>query len=69
MNKNVCMFVWNHFTNDARVLRECTALSEKQYSVDLICIEDPSDPELPLFEERNPNFRVHRVKDIQYYLI
>ena len=56
MNQNLCMFVWNHFTNDARVLRECTALAEKQYSVDLICIEDPNDPELPLFEERNPFF-------------
>ena len=62
MNKNVCMFVWNHFTNDARVLRECTALAEKQYSVDLICIEDPNDPDLPLFEERNPYFRIYRVK-------
>lgn len=61
MRKNVCMFVWNHFTNDARVLRECTALSEDNYNVDLICIEDPSDPDLPNFEERNPNFRVHRV--------
>jgi glycosyltransferase involved in cell wall biosynthesis len=62
MKKNVCMFVWNHFTNDARVLRECTALSEQQYSVDLICIADPSDPNLPVFEERNPYFRVHRVR-------
>lgn len=61
MRKNVCMFVWNHFTNDARVLRECTALSEDNYDVDLICIEDPSDPDLPNFEERNPYFRVHRV--------
>lgn len=60
--KNVCMFVWNHFTNDARVLRECTALSEEGYNVDLICIEDPTDGNLPLYEERNDNFRVHRVK-------
>ena len=35
------------------------SISQKQYSVDLICIEDPNDPELPLFEERNPYFRVH----------
>ncbi|MDM5313211.1 glycosyltransferase [Peribacillus frigoritolerans] len=62
MRKNVCMFVWNHFTNDARVLRECTTLSEENYSVDLICIQDPKDSNLPLYEERNPNFRVHRVR-------
>ncbi|RND01813.1 glycosyltransferase [Lysinibacillus halotolerans] len=62
MSKNVCMFVWNHFTNDARVLRECTALSEDGYHVDLICIEDPNDKELPLFEQVNPKFTVNRVK-------
>ncbi|MBH0230730.1 glycosyltransferase [Halobacillus yeomjeoni] len=62
MNKNVCMFVWNHFTNDARVLRECTALSEKDYKVDLICIHDPKEKDLPRYEERNENFRVFRVR-------
>ncbi|MBX0357743.1 glycosyltransferase [Halobacillus sp. Nhm2S1] len=62
MNKNVCMFVWNHFTNDARVLRECTALSEQDYKVDLICIHDPKDDDLPMYEERNENFRVFRVR-------
>jgi glycosyltransferase involved in cell wall biosynthesis len=61
MRKNVCMFVWNHFTNDARVLRECTALSERDYKVDLICIQDPSDKSLPNYEERNEFFHVHRV--------
>ena len=62
MNKKVCMFVWNHFTNDARVLRECTALSENGYHVDLICIHDPKDPNLPMYEERNENFHIYRVK-------
>jgi glycosyltransferase involved in cell wall biosynthesis len=62
LNKKVCMFVWNHFTNDARVLRECTALSEDRYSVDLISIHDPKDPKLLKFEQRNPNFRVYRVR-------
>lgn len=62
MRKKVCMFVWNHFTNDARVMRECIALSEDNYSVDLICIEDPNDKSLPLYEEKNSNFRVTRVK-------
>lgn len=41
MRTKVCMFVWNHFTNDARVMRECMALSENIYDVDLICIDDP----------------------------
>ncbi|WHY33812.1 glycosyltransferase [Cytobacillus firmus] len=62
MRKNVCMFVWNHFTNDARVLRECTALSEENYNVDLICIHDPKDKELPRYEERNEHFKIYRVR-------
>lgn len=62
MNKNVCMFVWNHFTNDARVLRECTALSEEGYNVDLICIHDPSDENMPYVEKYNDCFTVYRVR-------
>ncbi|MDN3233470.1 glycosyltransferase [Priestia megaterium] len=62
MKKQVCMFVWNYFTNDARVLRECTALSDSGYAVDLICIEDPNNKELSRHEEKNPNFNVYRVK-------
>ncbi|EKN66475.1 glycosyl transferase, group 1 family protein [Neobacillus bataviensis LMG 21833] len=62
MAKKVCMFVWNHFTNDARVLRECTALSEAAYEVDLVCIHDPKDASLPRFEQRNENFRVYRLR-------
>lgn len=62
MEKKICMFVWNHFTNDARVMRECTALSEHGYEVDLICIHDPSNPEM-LFEEKiNERFTVSRVR-------
>lgn len=62
MEKNVCMFVWNHFTNDARVLRECTALSEEGYNVDLICIHDPKDKDMKYIEKRNENFTVFRVR-------
>lgn len=62
MKKNVCMFVWNHFTNDARVLRECTTLSEKGYKVDLICIHDPNDKNMKYVEKRNENFNVYRVR-------
>jgi glycosyltransferase involved in cell wall biosynthesis len=62
MSKKVGMFVWNHFTNDARVLRECTALSEAGYEVDLICIHDPRDAALPRFEQRNERFKVYRIR-------
>lgn len=62
MSKNVCMFVWNNFTNDARVLRECTALSEEGYKVDLICIHDPTDKKIKFEEKRSENFNVFRVR-------
>lgn len=60
--KSVCMFVWNHFTNDARVLRECSALAEAGYEVDLIALQDPKNPSLPKEEMRPEGFRVIRVK-------
>ncbi|AXI10587.1 glycosyl transferase [Oceanobacillus zhaokaii] len=60
--KRVGMFVWNHFTNDARVLRECTSLSENGYDVELICIDDPKDPTISQYEEVNEHFRVHRMR-------
>lgn len=56
------MFVWNHFTNDARVNRECMALAEDGYDVDLIAINDPKNTDIEAFEQREPHFRVHRVK-------
>lgn len=62
MSKNVCMFVWNHFTNDARVLRECTSLSENGYKVRLVCIDDPNDKSLSRHEWRNNNFEIVRVR-------
>ncbi|WP_277679781.1 glycosyltransferase [Gracilibacillus dipsosauri] len=60
--KRVGMFVWNHFTNDARVMRECTSLSQNGYDVELICIDDPSDPNVKKYEEINEHFRVYRMK-------
>ncbi|RXJ01671.1 glycosyltransferase [Anaerobacillus alkaliphilus] len=59
MRKKVCMFVWNHFTNDARVLRECTTLSANGFDVDLICIGDKG---LLNYEEHNSHFKVYRVR-------
>ena len=67
MNKKICMYVWNHFTNDARVLRECTALSDAGYEVDLICIHDPSDKNLKK-EEIIEGFRVKRVDRYPSYI-
>ncbi|MFB3164822.1 glycosyltransferase [Neobacillus sp. 179-J 1A1 HS] len=68
MSKRVGMFVWNHFTNDARVLRECTALSEAGFEVDLICIHDPKDQNLPMFEQRNERFKVYRLRRYPFLL-
>lgn len=68
MNKKVCMFVWNHFTNDARVLRECTALAEAGYDVDLIAIHNPNDKESKRFEEKN-GFNIIRVNRYPRYLM
>lgn len=66
--KKVCMFVWNHFTNDARVLRECTALAEAGYEVDLIALGNPNDKELKDFEKIN-GFNVTRVSRYPKFLI
>src|SRR5690606_6093418 len=67
--KRVGMFVWNHFTNDARVLRECTTLSQNGYDVELICIDDPNDPTVSQYEEVNKHFRVYRMKRYPTMLI
>lgn len=58
MTTKVGMFVWNYFTNDARVLREGTALSEAGYHVDLIAIHQTG---LPKVEQQNVNFHVYRM--------
>ncbi|PGS49869.1 glycosyltransferase [Bacillus sp. AFS041924] len=63
MSKKVCAFVFNHFTNDARVLRECSALVEAGYEVDLIALHNSEMKELPKRENRNEGFRVIRVND------
>jgi len=60
--KSICVFVWNTFTNDARVLKECTALAEHGYDVSLICLLDRDNPDCPERETVN-GFRVERVKN------
>lgn len=70
--EKVTVFVWNHFTNDARVMRECTTLSENGYEVNLIAIANKKIPGAVSYEEINDNFRVHRVPMypavLEYYL-
>lgn len=69
MDKKICMFVWNHFTNDARVLRECTALSESGYEVDLVCIHDPKAENMAYAESFSENFHILRVERYPRMLI
>ncbi len=55
------MFVWNFYTNDARVKRECTALSEAGYDVNLIALKKPKDKTVNNFQKINENFKVSRI--------
>ncbi len=66
--KKVTMFVWNHFTNDARVNRECTTLAYNGYDINLIAINDPKNPAISAYEEISNTFKVHRVKRYPWLL-
>ncbi|MCE4980161.1 glycosyltransferase [Mammaliicoccus sciuri] len=66
--KKVTMFVWNHFTNDARVNRECTTLADNGYYVNLIAINDPKNPAISAYEEISNTFKVYRVKRYPWLL-
>lgn len=68
MRKKVKMFVWNTFENDARVMRECTALSEKNFNVKLICLRR-GNKHLEKVENINDNFLVYRIDDINFFRI
>ena len=68
MKTKICMFVWNHFTNDARVLRECTALAEENYEVTLIAIHDGKDKNLKKREVRD-GFNIIRVDRYPKYIL
>ena len=60
--KRITMFVWNHFTNDARVLREAKTLQRNNYNVKIVAIHNPKTPELPTKELLGPNIHVERVR-------
>lgn len=55
------MFVWNHFTNDARVMRESLALSDDGYNINLIAIGNKKDGSVGKYEKINDLFKVHRI--------
>ena len=63
--KKVTQFVWNNFKNDARLHRECSALSEVGYDVHMVALKDPKFPDLPSLEIRNKDqqseYNVHRI--------
>ena len=63
--KKVVQFVWNNFKNDARLHRECSALSDNGYNVHMIALKDPKYPDLPKLELRstslNSSYNIHRV--------
>ena len=56
MNKKVTMFVWNDFYNDSRVLRECTALTQAGYQINLIALGKTNK-----IEKRTSLFNIYRV--------
>ncbi|MDD5583478.1 MAG: glycosyltransferase family 4 protein [Candidatus Omnitrophica bacterium] len=58
--KRVCMFVRNHFTNDARVTREAKSLIEAGHAVWVIAVYNENDP-LLLKEEIKEGIHVFRV--------
>ncbi|MBC2174997.1 glycosyltransferase family 4 protein [Listeria booriae] len=57
MKKRVTMFVWNEFQNDAHVLRECTALAEAGYELQLLALGQ----EKTSAEERANQFTIRRL--------
>lgn len=58
--KQVTMFVWNNFVNDARVLREATALTEMGYTVTVIAKKEMDELHLPSAETVAPGVIVNR---------
>lgn len=60
MNQKVTMFVWNYFTYDARVMRECSTLAKNGNDVTLIALHNASDKNNAEREEKN-GFKIIRV--------
>ena len=58
--KKVTMFVWNNFMNDARVLREATALTDLDYTVTVIAKKELTEIHLSSSEEVRERIFVNR---------
>ncbi|CDZ99241.1 D-inositol-3-phosphate glycosyltransferase [Jeotgalicoccus saudimassiliensis] len=58
--KKVTMFVWNNFINDARVLREASALADSGYTVTIIAKKELTEMSLPAAEKIREGVFVNR---------
>ncbi|GGA98366.1 glycosyltransferase [Macrococcus hajekii] len=58
--KNVTMFLWNNFTNDARVTREGSALSAAGYHVTVIAKREENEHDLKIREQLPSGIHVYR---------
>ena len=58
--KKVTMFVWNNFMNDARVLREASALADLDYTVTIIAKKELSEMNLASCEKIREGVFVNR---------
>lgn len=58
--KKVTMFVWNNFVNDARVLREASALADLNYTVTIIAKKELTEQHLSSSEKIRENIYVNR---------
>lgn len=58
--KKVTMFVWNNFVNDARVMREASALADLNYTVTIIAKKELTEQHLSSSEKVRANIYVNR---------
>ena len=58
--KKVTMYLWNNFVNDARVLREASALADLDYAVTIIAKKELSEMHLSSSEKIREGVFVNR---------
>lgn len=63
--KKVCMFVWNYFTHDARVMREAKSLVKAGHQVTVIAIHNAKNPN-SLKQEAKEGINIIRVSPLPY---
>src|SRR5699024_65119 len=64
--KKVTMFVWNNFVNDARVLREASALADLDYTVTIIAKKELSEMHLTSSEKIRKGVVVNRPLKLEF---